>query len=108
MNFTCSQICNKTDLQFSITVNPFSLYKLNHLGLKYTKLKILPLVLCGYEVWFLTSGEVHRVRVFENRLVRRIFEPKRNVMIGEWRKIHSEERQYHTTYRIKLGQSDKG
>ena len=35
--------------------------------------------------------EVHRLRVFENRLLRRIFGPKREVVTGEWRKLHNEE-----------------
>jgi hypothetical protein len=33
----------------------------------------------------------HRLRVFENRVLRRIFGPKRDEMTGEWRKLHSEE-----------------
>jgi hypothetical protein len=35
--------------------------------------------------------EEHRLRVFENRLLRRIFVPKRDEVRGEWRKLHSEE-----------------
>jgi hypothetical protein len=35
--------------------------------------------------------EEHRLRVFENRVVMRIFEPKRDEVIGEWRKLHDEE-----------------
>jgi hypothetical protein len=35
--------------------------------------------------------EEHRLRVFENRVVRRIFGPKRDEVTGEWRKLHSEE-----------------
>jgi len=35
--------------------------------------------------------EEHRLRVFENRVLRRIFGPKRNEVIGEWRKLHNEE-----------------
>jgi hypothetical protein len=33
----------------------------------------------------------HRLRVFENRVLRRIFEPKRDKVTGEWRKLHNEE-----------------
>jgi hypothetical protein len=33
----------------------------------------------------------HRLRVFENRVLRRIFEPKRDEVMGEWRKLHNEE-----------------
>jgi hypothetical protein len=32
-----------------------------------------------------------RLRVFENRVLRRIFEPRRNVVTGEWRKLYNEE-----------------
>jgi hypothetical protein len=39
----------------------------------------------------LTLKEEHRLRVFENRVLRRIFGPKRNDITGEWRKLHNEE-----------------
>jgi hypothetical protein len=52
---------------------------------------ILPVVLYGYETWSLTLKEEHRLRVFENRVLRRIFGPKRDEMTGEWKKFHSEE-----------------
>jgi hypothetical protein len=48
-------------------------------------------VLYGCETWSLTLREEHRLRVFENRVLRRIFGPKRNEMTGEWRKLHNEE-----------------
>jgi hypothetical protein len=51
---------------------------------------ILP-VLYGYETWSLTLREEHRLRVLENRVLRRIFGPKRDEVIGEWRKFHNEE-----------------
>jgi hypothetical protein len=35
--------------------------------------------------------EEHRLRVLENRVLRRIFGPKRDVVTGEWRKLHNEE-----------------
>jgi hypothetical protein len=35
--------------------------------------------------------EEHRLRVFENRVLRRMFGPKRNEMMGEWRKLHNEK-----------------
>jgi hypothetical protein len=38
-----------------------------------------------------TLREKHRLRVFENRVLRRIFEPKRNEVTGDWRKLHNEE-----------------
>jgi hypothetical protein len=52
---------------------------------------ILPFVLYGCESWSLTLREEHRLRVFENRVLRRIFGPKRDEVIGGWRKLHNEE-----------------
>jgi hypothetical protein len=43
---------------------------------------ILPVVLYGYESWSLTLREGHRLRVFENRVLRRIFGPKRDKVTG--------------------------
>jgi hypothetical protein len=48
---------------------------------------ILPVVLHSYETRSLTLREEHRVRVFENRMLRRIFGPKRDEVTGEWRKL---------------------
>ena len=45
----------------------------------------------GCETWSLTLREERRLRVFENRLLRRIFGPKRDEVTGEWRKLHNEE-----------------
>jgi hypothetical protein len=50
----------------------------------------LPVVLYGCETWSLTFGEEHRLRVFENRVSRRIFGPKREED-GSWRKLHNDE-----------------
>jgi hypothetical protein len=52
---------------------------------------ILPVVLYGCETWSLTLGEEHRLRVFENRVIRRIFGRKRDEVTGEWRKLYNEE-----------------
>jgi hypothetical protein len=52
---------------------------------------ILPVVLYGCETWSLTLGEKHSLRVFENRVLRRIFGPKRDEVRGEWRKLHNKE-----------------
>jgi hypothetical protein len=52
---------------------------------------ILPVVLNGCETWSLTLREERRLRVFENRVLRRVFGPKRNEVTGEWRKLHNEE-----------------
>jgi hypothetical protein len=48
-------------------------------------------VLYGCETWSLTSSEEHRLRGFENRVLRRIFGPKRDDVMAEWRKLHNEE-----------------
>jgi hypothetical protein len=52
---------------------------------------ILPLVLYGWVTWSLTLRQEHRLRVFENRVLRRIFGPKRDEVTGERRKLHNEE-----------------
>jgi hypothetical protein len=49
---------------------------------------ILPVVLYGCETWFLNLSEEHRLRVFEKRVLRRIFGSKRDEVIGQWRKLH--------------------
>jgi hypothetical protein len=45
----------------------------------------------GCETWSLILREEHRLRVFENRVLRRIFGPKRHEGTEEWRKLHNEE-----------------
>jgi hypothetical protein len=49
------------------------------------------LILYGCETWFLTLREEQRLRVLENRVLRRIFGPKRDEASGEWRRLHNEE-----------------
>jgi hypothetical protein len=51
----------------------------------------LPAVLYGCETWFLALREEHRLRVFENRVLRRIFGPKGDEVTGDWSKLHNEE-----------------
>jgi hypothetical protein len=48
-------------------------------------------VLYGCETWYLILREEHRLRVFENRVLRRICGPKRDDVTGDWRKLHNEE-----------------
>jgi hypothetical protein len=50
-----------------------------------------PVVLYGCETWSLTLREGHRLRVFENKLLRRIFGPKRDEVTGGRRKLYNEE-----------------
>jgi hypothetical protein len=52
---------------------------------------ILPVVLYDCETWSLILRVGHRLRVFENRVLRRIFWPKRDGVTGGWRKLHNEE-----------------
>jgi len=51
----------------------------------------LLVVLYGCETWFLTLREERRLRIFGNRVLRKIFLPKTGGVIGEWRKLHKEE-----------------
>jgi hypothetical protein len=51
----------------------------------------MPVVLYGYETWSLTLREECRLRVFENKVLRRIFGPKRDEVTGEWRRLHNKE-----------------
>jgi hypothetical protein len=48
-------------------------------------------VLCECATWSLDIKGEHRLGVFENRVLRRIFGPKRDEVTGEWRKLHNEE-----------------
>jgi hypothetical protein len=52
---------------------------------------ILPVVVYGCETWSLTLREELRLGVFGNRVLRRIFGPKRDEVTGDWRKLHDEE-----------------
>jgi hypothetical protein len=65
------------------------------LKIKIYKTVILPVVLYGCETWSLTLREEHRLRVFEKRVLRRIFGPKREKH-GSWRKLQNDE--LHSLY----------
>ena len=52
---------------------------------------ILPIVLYGCETWSLTLREERKLRVFENKVLRRIFGPRRDKVTEEWRRLHNEE-----------------
>jgi hypothetical protein len=62
-----------------------------NIKIKICKSIILPVVLYGCEPWSLKLREEHRLRVFENRVLRRIFGQKRDEVTGEWRKLHKNE-----------------
>jgi hypothetical protein len=62
-----------------------------HPKIRIYKTIISPAVLYGCENWSPTLREEHRLRVFENKVLRRIFESKRDEVTGGWRKLHNEE-----------------
>ena len=62
-----------------------------HLKIKIYRTIIFPFVLYECKAWSLTLREECRLRVFENRVLRRIFGPKRDEVTGEWRKLHNEK-----------------
>jgi hypothetical protein len=72
--------------------NPLSSLLLStNVKIKTYKTIILPVVLYRCEIWSLALREEYRLRMFENRVFRRIFAPKRDEVTGGWRKLHNEE-----------------
>jgi hypothetical protein len=63
---------------------------IKNLKIKIYKTVILPVVLYGCETWSLSLREEHRLRVFENSVLRRIFGPEREED-GTWRELHNDE-----------------
>jgi hypothetical protein len=61
------------------------------LKIRIYKTIVLPVVLYRCETWSLTLREEHRLRAFENSVLRRIFGPRKDDVAGEWRKLHNEE-----------------
>ena len=66
-------------------------FAIQKLKIKIYRTVVLPVVLYGCETWSLTLREECRLRIFENRVLRRIFGPKRDEVTGMWRKLHNEE-----------------
>ncbi|KAJ4450732.1 hypothetical protein ANN_02162 [Periplaneta americana] len=62
-----------------------------NLKVRIYKTVILPVILYGCETWTLTLREEQRLRVFENKVLRKIFGAKRDEVTGEWRKLHNAE-----------------
>jgi len=62
-----------------------------NLKIKIYRTIILPVILYGCETWSLTLREERRLRVFENRVLGKVFGPNRDEVTGEWRKLHNEE-----------------
>jgi hypothetical protein len=62
-----------------------------NLKIKIYRAIILPVVFYGCETWLLTLREERRLRVFETRVLRKVFGPKRDEVTGQWRKLYNEE-----------------
>jgi hypothetical protein len=62
-----------------------------NLKIKIYRTIILPVVLCGYETWSLTLRNERSLKLFDSRVLRRKCGRKRDIVTGEWRKLHNEE-----------------
>jgi hypothetical protein len=76
-------------IRYIIVLSSILLFK--NLKIKMYRTIILRVVLCGCENWSLTVRAERRLRVFENRVLRKIFGPKRDEVTEEWRSLHNEE-----------------
>ncbi|KAJ4450474.1 hypothetical protein ANN_01899 [Periplaneta americana] len=87
----------ETNKEIGLEVNPEKTNLLSkNLKVRIYKTVILPVLLYGCETWTLTLREEHRLRVFENKVLRKIFGAKRDEVTGEWRKLHNTEQ--HALY----------
>jgi hypothetical protein len=64
---------------------------LKNVKIKMYRIVTLPVVLYGYVTWFLTLSEENRLRMFENRVLRRMYGPKMGEVMRSWSKLHNEE-----------------
>jgi hypothetical protein len=62
-----------------------------NIKMRIYKTIIFPVILYGCETWSLTLREEQGLRMFENRVLRKILGPKKDEVTGEWRKLHNEE-----------------
>jgi len=74
-----------------------------NLKIKIYRTITLPVVSNGCETWLLTRQEEKKLRVFENMVLRRIFGPRGNEVMGEWRRVHNEELMICTPHPILCG-----
>ena len=74
-----------------------------NLKIKIYRNIILPLAFYGCEAWSLMLREERKLRVFENMVLRRIFGPRRDEVMGEWRIMHDEELNDCTPHPILCG-----
>jgi hypothetical protein len=77
--------CNLISIKFAVL--RLSTVRTYHLNLPHATFTCL----IKEHSWSLTLREEHRLRVFENRALRRIFGPRRDEVTGDWRKLHNEE-----------------
>ena len=68
-----------------------------NLKIKIYRTTTLPVVLYGCETWSLTLREERRLRVFENKVLRRIFGPRKDEVTRDWRRLHNEEINFFCT-----------
>jgi len=80
-----------------------SIFLSKKLKIKIYRNIILPVVMYGCETWSLTLREERSLRVFQNRVLMRVFGPKRDEVAGEWRKLHNESLVISIPYRILCG-----
>ena len=73
--------------------------KVNKLGNTYQTI-ILPVVLYGCETWSFALSEEHRLRMFENKVLGKIFGAKREEITGEWRTLHRPNAELHPLYSL--------
>jgi hypothetical protein len=66
-------------------------FVIRNLKIEICRKMTLPVALYGCETWSLTLREERRLIVFENRVLRKIFGPKRDEVKRDWRKLHNEE-----------------
>ena len=69
----------------------FFQFAIKNLMIKIYRTIILPVVLNGCETWLHLLREERRLRVFENKVLKRIFGPKRDEVTRGWRKLHNEK-----------------
>jgi len=67
------------------------LFAVQNIEIKISRTAVLLVVLCGCKTWSLILRVERKLRVLENRVLRRIFGPKRDEVTGGWRKLHNEE-----------------
>ncbi|KAJ4444744.1 hypothetical protein ANN_06541 [Periplaneta americana] len=84
-------LCAQRRRKMAATDNRFFCLLSKNLKVRIYKTVTLPVVLYGCETWTLTLREEQRLRMFENKVFRKIFGAKRDEVIGEWRKLHNAE-----------------